>query len=123
MKSRNQSCEIKYRFFEFYCRLQPITTHIAQLAMTSQILPQRAACALHLVYAIGCGAKFLLNSEEYIDSLSTIFVQSECDVNEDKFFQNENLFLSYLVHRSISISSWTSRWFNHVNISYRTNGK
>ncbi|CAF4677483.1 unnamed protein product, partial [Rotaria magnacalcarata] len=26
-----------------------------------------------------CGAKFLLNPEEYIDSLSTIFVQSECD--------------------------------------------
>jgi hypothetical protein len=49
--------------------------------MTTQILPQRAACALHLVYAIGCGAKFLLNPEEYIDSLSTIFVQSECDVS------------------------------------------
>ncbi|CAF3737373.1 unnamed protein product [Rotaria sp. Silwood1] len=47
--------------------------------MTTQALPQRAACALHLVYAIACGAKFLLNSEEYIDSLSTIFVQSECD--------------------------------------------
>jgi len=49
--------------------------------MTSQILPQRAACALHLVYAIGCGTKFILNPEEYIDSLSTIFVQSECDVS------------------------------------------
>ena len=70
---------IKISFF--YDRLQPITAHIAQLAMTTQILPQRAACALHLVYAIGCGAKFLLNPEEYIDSLSTIFVQSECDVS------------------------------------------
>jgi hypothetical protein len=49
--------------------------------MTTQILPQRAACALHLVYAIACGAKFLLNPEEYIDSLSSIFVQSECDVS------------------------------------------
>ena len=50
--------------------------------MTSQILPQRAACALHLVYAITYGAKFLLNPEEYIDSLSAIFVQSECDVSD-----------------------------------------
>jgi hypothetical protein len=70
-----------YIYFYFYNRLQPISTHIAQLAMTSQILPQRAACALHLVYAIACGTKFLLNPEEYIDSLSTIFVQSECDVS------------------------------------------
>ncbi|CAM4943871.1 unnamed protein product [Rotaria socialis] len=54
-------------------KLQPITGHIAQLAMSSQVLPQRAACALHLVYAIACGAKFLLNPEEYIDTLSTIF--------------------------------------------------
>jgi hypothetical protein len=68
----------------FICRLQPITAHIAQLAMTSQILPQRAACALHLVYAIACGTKFLPNSDEYIDSLSTIFAQSECDVNKHK---------------------------------------
>ncbi|CAM2716339.1 unnamed protein product [Rotaria socialis] len=59
--------------------LQPITGHIAQLTMSSQVLPPRAACALHLVYAIACGAKFLLNPEEYIDPLSTIFVQSECD--------------------------------------------
>ena len=62
-------------------RIQPITAHIAQLAMTSQVLPQRAACALHLVYAIACGTKFLLNSEEYIDTLSSIFVRSECDVS------------------------------------------
>ncbi|CAM4934956.1 unnamed protein product [Rotaria socialis] len=60
-------------------KLQPITGHIAQLTMSSQVLPPRAACALHLVYAIACGAKFLLNPEEYIDTLSTIFVQSECD--------------------------------------------
>ncbi|CAF4126396.1 unnamed protein product, partial [Adineta steineri] len=60
-------------------KLQPITTHIAQLALTSQLLPQRAACALHLVYAISSGVKVVLNSDEYIDSLSTIFVQSECD--------------------------------------------
>ncbi|CAF1175572.1 unnamed protein product [Rotaria sp. Silwood1] len=73
---RNQTTIKDDRKFE---KLQPITAHIAQLAMTTQALPQRAACALHLVYAIACGAKFLLNSEEYIDSLSTIFVQSECD--------------------------------------------
>lgn len=63
-------------------RLQAITTHIAQLAMTSQVLPQRAACALHLVYSIACGTKFLLNTEEYIDTLSNIFVRSECDVSQ-----------------------------------------
>ncbi|CAF4880426.1 unnamed protein product, partial [Rotaria sp. Silwood1] len=73
---RNQTTIKDDRKFE---KLQPITAHIAQLAMTTQALPQRAACALHLVYAIACGAKFLLNPEEYIDSLSTIFVQSECD--------------------------------------------
>ncbi len=75
--------DMQTEFFSFfpYNRLQPITAHIAQLALTTQVLPQRAACALHLVYAISCGAKFLLNSEEYIDSLSTIFVQSECDVS------------------------------------------
>ncbi|CAF4406008.1 unnamed protein product, partial [Rotaria sp. Silwood2] len=73
---RNQPTIKDDRKFE---KLQPITAHVAQLAMTTQALPQRAACALHLVYAIACGAKFLLNPEEYIDSLSAIFVQSECD--------------------------------------------
>ena len=65
-------------------RLQQITTCIAQLAMTTQLLPQRAACALHLVYAVASGTKFLLNAEEYIDSLSTVFIQSECDVSEEE---------------------------------------
>lgn len=74
-------------FFMFLNRLQSITGHIAQLAMSTQVLPQRAACALHLVYAIACGAKFVLNPEEYIDGLSAIFVQSECDVNRQKYFQ------------------------------------
>ncbi|CAF4181575.1 unnamed protein product, partial [Rotaria sordida] len=73
---RNQPTIKDDRKFE---KLQPITAQIAQLAMTTQLLPQRAACALHLVYAMACGAKFLLNPEEYIESLSTIFVQSECD--------------------------------------------
>lgn len=50
--------------------------------MTSQALPQRAACALHLVYAIAFGTKFLLNAEEYIDTLSDIFSRSECDVSQ-----------------------------------------
>ncbi len=63
--------------------------------MTSQILPQRAACALHLVYAIACGTKFLLNPEEYIDSLSTIFVQSECDVNDTKKKEKNIHFLKF----------------------------
>lgn len=84
---------MKYLFiYLFLNRLQPITAHIAQLAMTSQVLPQRAACALHLVYAIACGTKFILNPEEYIDSLSTIFVQSECDVNKKIFLKKKRIF-------------------------------
>lgn len=85
-KSRIQSIPLHCwnRFDWTICRLQPITAHVAQLALTAQVLPQCAACALHLVYAVTCGAKFHLTSEEYIDSLSTIFIQSECDVRLSK---------------------------------------
>ena len=63
--------------------------------MTSQVLPQRAACALHLVYAIAYGTKFLLNSEEYIDTLSDIFGRSECDVRErPPSIEDELIFIS-----------------------------
>lgn len=117
-------------FCSFFFRLQSITAQIAQLAMTSQVLPQRAACALHLVYAVSCGAKFILNPEEYIDSLSTIFVQSECDVSKKEYLTKEHKidesyfnFIFYSVYSSISIPSWIIRWFNHVNISHCSNCK
>lgn len=106
-------------------RIQPITTHIAQLALTASVLPQRAACALHLVYAIQCGGKFTLNVEEYLDSLSGTFTQAECDVrkfsfafclvkksndDENRFFSSSFGFLLTTVFSMVSsCSSFT--WF------------
>ncbi|CAF1190432.1 unnamed protein product, partial [Didymodactylos carnosus] len=72
-------CKYSIKDERNFAKILPITSHITQLALTTQLLPQRAACALHLVYAIVCGTKPELNPDEYIQSLSTIFLQSECD--------------------------------------------
>lgn len=67
---------------EKFVKIQQITAQISQMVLTGEQLPLRAACALHLVYAVGCGGKFVPNADEFIESLSAIFVQSECEVRK-----------------------------------------